>query len=303
MGKDVSNLSIENLNSIFLGKIKDYISMMKYYLTYDELQSRKNEVLDELDSIIKEYKISKKDYEESKSLVQESDDSIKVESVIKEKQDKFETVSNRISSLINNEVEFLHFMTTDFSSEYKDHGVQYTESHVKNYTKTFYTGIDTAATYSVINTLALKKRCEGENFDYPEEMEDEEVKLYQIKDEIVLDMMNLLGDNFMRFYFLGKGREFDRSLMSLFMLDAALSEKEVKNKMDSLNIGQDEAEVRLAIENRNSFDSGINRSVKENKEDFYDKYIYIVNKIKRVPKVEKIETEEEIKEKAPKGLK
>lgn len=283
MKKDISKLSAIKINSIFLEKIKDYSAIMKNFLSEEELEERKNIVLDELGNLITTFDKAKSKLKDVSSINSRALKDIKIASGVEDIKNRYLEASDRITSLITNEIEFLHFFTTDFSSEEKTHGIEYSENGEK-----FYSDIDTCVTYAVIRNLDLLKKRKNEPFNYPKELEEDDnrpIELVQIKDRILVDMLELFNDDFLHMYFLGKGNEFNERMMNYFTFVADNDQEAIFKVFDeNPGISDSDAIDIVAKGNRKEFDEGIKQSVRYNKESSYDGYVNVMINATRLQK-------------------
>lgn len=158
-----------------------------------------------------------------------------------------ESYLDYITELIFDEVLFLNVFTSSISGT---RGIVYDAGESK-----LYEGINQSLTYSLINTMALYKgKCE--TFNYPIVMEpDENVTLFQVKDSVTLDMIDIFKDNLYKMYFTGNGENFHRNMKKIFSEDELV---ELSNIVDE--------------------------SIRNNNENSYNKYSRLIKNAKEISK-------------------
>lgn len=282
MAYNVSDMRVGEIKSTLLNKVKDYVSVMGNFISSNEIEDRKKVVLEEFGKLVDEYDASRVKIEElNKKEISELDDLNRLKELNKKKLDK-------LSSIMNDEIEFLNFFTADFNSKEpeKKYGLIYEDKN--NY---FYKGINEAIRTSIIKTVDLSKKSRGEEYNYPEKLrrEDEQrdLRIYQVKDRITLDMMNLVGDSVISSYFKGKGEDLNFELVKYFVLDStntfdSHSKDYLKYKEENPYDTDDSYIIQKAKKNRDEFDKGINKSIYKNDEDYYSKYVSLLNNFKEI---------------------
>lgn len=266
---EITSSNIETINLTFLNKIKDYISIMKNFVGPEEIENRKDIICSEFQLLMDTY-------------VKSNDNDTK----------------NKIDSIINNEIGFLNFFTTNIDNK-EEHGLNYKNSNGN----VLYSGITDALTYSTIRTLGLLKESKGEEFNFPKELDEEIVRYYQIKDRLTLDLMDLFKDKIMSDFFLGKGKDFNLDMQHIFLMEASTKTDEIEKITSSGKKSVDDAVIEISARNLKEFDDGVNNSIKYNNEDYYNKYISKISYFKELSKDINWTKSDEIVEKTHKGLK
>lgn len=255
MVKSISNLNESDINEIFNMKINNYDKVLNLYLSSDEKEIIIKKFADRLNDIISKYisarenipKIDKKELAKDLKML---NDYRNIVNDIKEK----EAV---VYGLINDESKFLDLLTLN---DVGDFGLTYTDGNGKK----LYVGINDAIKKSIITNTEFyinvskddKYKESSKFFSYSEVIMTSEASLYQIKDRIVIDMYNILGDDFYKFYLMGNASEFNKRLEVIF------SEK---NKFS------EEDNIKKEIYD---FSDGIDKSIYKNDESYYTRYIY-----------------------------
>lgn len=283
MGIDISKLSVTKARLLFSEKLKTYISIMEKYMTPEELEERKGKVTDEFSELIYDYFLIQREIPEAFT------DGAKIDFTPREmkKMDRFSYVKKKLDSIVSDEIGYVNFITTNF--ETGDSGITYTSDDGKKH----YEGINKSLTYSIINVVALLKEKNNEPFEYPKEMEPgDETTLFQVKDSISIDMMQVFGDDVIRHFFLGEGAKFNDELRHLFVLDSTV-DKNASPDLVAFN----------ALSNMQEFENGIDASIYHNDEAYFGKYSYMINKFKEMVKTIDLKQIDETEQKASKGLK
>ena len=255
MVKSISNLNESDINEIFNMKINNYDKVLNLYLSSDEKEIIIKKFADRLNDIISKYisarenipKIDKKELAKDLKML---NDYRNIVNDIKEK----EAV---VYGLINDESKFLDLLTLN---DVGDFGLTYTDGNGKK----LYVGINDAIKKSIITNTEFyinvskddKYKESSKIFSSSEVIMTSEASLYQIKDRIVIDMYNILGDDFYKFYLMGNASEFNKRLEVIF------SEK---NKFS------EEDNIKKEIYD---FSDGIDKSIYKNDESYYTRYIY-----------------------------
>lgn len=300
MGNNISEMSVEKNNTIFKNKLEDYLSFMKMFLNENELEERKREILDNFHSLVSDYENSKGSYVTSDSLDISNIDSFTNMDKIHKKNKSIENMGKRIINTLNDELEFLRFITSDFTSN--THGLVFKTSDGKE----LYNGIDDSISFALIRSMALLKAKNNEPFELPDELkkDDEKLRYFQIKDRIVMDMQDLFGDEVYRQYFLGKSKEFNSNLNHIFIMEATTLEDEIKQvETKNKDNNENNAIIDIAAKNLIEFNNGINSSIKENDEFYYNKYVQVINRYKEMTKNVNWTDIDEMVEKRRRGLK
>ena len=259
MVKSISNLNKNDINEIFDMKINNYDKVLNLYLSSDEKEIIIKKFADRLNDIISKYisarenipKIDKKELAKDLKML---NDYRNIVNDIKEK----EAV---VYGLINDESKFLDLLTLNDAGDF---GLTYTDGNGKK----LYVGINDAIKKSIITNTEFyiktlpkdeyeeKYKESSKFFSSSEVIMTSEASLYQIKDRIVFDMYNILGDDFYKFYLMGNASEFNKRLEVIF------SEK---NKFS------EEDNIKKEIYD---FSDGIDKSIYKNDESYYTRYIY-----------------------------
>ena len=259
MVKSISNLNKNDINEIFDMKINNYDKVLNLYLSSDEKEIIIKKFADRLNDIISKYisarenipKIDKKELAKDLKML---NDYRNIVNDIKEK----EAV---VYGLINDESKFLDLLTLNDAGDF---GLTYTDGNGKK----LYVGINDAIKKSIITNTEFyiktlpkdeykeKYKESSKFFSSSEVIMTSEASLYQIKDRIVIDMYNILGDDFYKFYLMGNASEFNKRLEVIF------SEK---NKFS------EEDNIKKEIYD---FSDGIDKSIYKNDESYYTRYIY-----------------------------
>ena len=259
MVKSISNLNKNDINEIFDMKINNYDKVLNLYLSSKEKEIIIKKFADRLNDIISKYisarenipKIDKKELAKDLKML---NDYRNIVNDIKEK----EAV---VYGLINDESKFLDLLTLNDAGDF---GLTYTDGNGKK----LYVGINDAIKKSIITNTEFyiktlpkdeyeeKYKESSKFFSSSEVIMTSEASLYQIKDRIVFDMYNILGDDFYKFYLMGNASEFNKRLEVIF------SEK---NKFS------EEDNIKKEIYD---FSDGIDKSIYKNDESYYTRYIY-----------------------------
>lgn len=310
MIKNVSSLKITDINKILLNKIRDYVSIMGKFVSKEEIEERREILVEQLDVLVKNFDSSRKQRDDYEAIGERARENFKISAEIDKVVDIYNTSYLKLDSIINDEIGFLKFFTTNFESENpeEEHGLIYRGVNGNNY----YQDIDKSITYSVIKVMDANKRLQGEDFNYPYELRKEDeaevLRYYQIKDKLTMDMMDIFKDNLMRYYFLGKGEEFNKEVMRLFVYQSTLDIDDIKERMEKEKAKghfytEEEAIILDAIEKRDEFDKGVKKSVSKNDESYYSRYVDTVKNFQEISKEIDWSYIDEKVEKKNKGLK
>ena len=219
MVKSISNLNKSDINEIFNMKINNYDKVLNLYLSSDEKEIIIKKFVDRSDDIISKYisarkyipKIDKKELAKNLKMLND------YRNIVNDTKEK-ETV---VLDLINDESKFLDLLTLNDAGDF---GLTYTDENGKK----LYVGINDAIKKSIITNTEFyiktlpkdeyKEKYEDSSkfFSYSEVIMTSEASLYQIKDRIVIDMYNILGDDFYKFYLMGNAFEFNKRLEVIF---------------------------------------------------------------------------------------
>ena len=282
MDINISELSAKKASLLFLDKIKAYISVMENFMTPEEITTRKEEITNKFNDLIYDYFLLQREINPD---VFEVGKEVEMTPELNSKMTRFSLVKKEIEEIISDELGFVNFITKNF--ETSDSGLTYRSGDGKLHNE----GINKSITYSVINTIALLKKKNNEPFEYPKELEPgDETTLFQIKDSISIDMMDIFKDEVLKDFFLGEGSKFNDKLKQLFIIDA-------NSKMDAAP----DVVAFKALKNMQDFETGIEASVENNDETYYSDYSSVIKRFKEITKSIDLNQAEE--QKVAKGLK
>ena len=288
MSIDVSKTNLEDLNSLFLDKYQNYLSLMNNFMSEEAINERKEIVLRDFNNKIKTYFLKKDEHDYHIKKYDEYQKDIRFLDAFAQIDYEYETIKNSLEEIFESEITFLNYITTDFSlNNGETHGLLYKSSDGTVH----HDGINKAITYSIINTVAVGK---DDSFEYPKEMEsNEEISLYQVKDALAIDMMDVFGLGIVEDYFLGNGVKFNDNFRHAFMVYST-TEGEYPT---------DEEIAKRTLQNMKDFEEGVDKSFKKNDESFYSNYVNMMKKLKGIVKTTNFEYADEVYEKTAKGLK
>lgn len=291
MNIDISKMSVEKINLLFLDKLKDYLSLMSNFMSPEEIDERRNIVVDNFKELITTYTNQKKEHNLYVKAYDKLKNDVKFLDTFSQVDYNYETSKSKIEGLFKSEILFLNYITTNFElNNMEDHGVVHKSSDESIHNE----GINTALTYSVINTMAFTKERKGEPFNYPKEMEtSDEVSLYQIKDVLAIDMMEIFGMDILKDFFMGNGKGFNDKFRHL-MTVVSTTEGELPT---------DEEIAKATLKNMKDFEEGVNKSFKENDEMYIAGYISLMKLLKGAAKTVDFTYSDEVIQKVNKGLK
>ena len=281
MEMNISELSVKKTSLLFLDKLETYISIMEKFMTPEEIEKRKEELSSEFNDLIYDFYLLQEEVNPNGIT------SVEISPDQEKKMVRYSRLKKKIENIVSSEVGFVNFITTNFETD--DIGVTFrSEDGVLHHE-----GINKALTYSIINTIALLKQKNNEPFEYPEEMEpSDEMSLFQIKDSISIDMMDIFGDDVIKHFFLGEGEKFNKELRHLFVIDAT-TDKDVETEMIAVK----------ALYNMKEFEEGVEGSIKRNDETYYGNYSRLINKFKEISKSIDLKQIDENDQIMSKGLK
>ena len=293
MKVDVSKISNESMNTLFLSKYKDYLSIMSNFMTPEMIDERRIIVIDNFNKLSKAFFEQKKErdlYIHVYDTYDKFRNDVRFLDVFANIDYEYETNKDKLEDMFNNEISFLNYITTDFDLTNGElHGLLHKSSDGTMH----HEGINQALTYSVINTVAFAKARKGEPFDYPKEMEpSEELSLYQVRDVLAMDVMEVFGENVLVDFFLGNGTKFADDFRHVFMVYTTTED-----------VSTDEEIARRTMQNMKDFEEGVNKSFKKNDESYFTNYMSLMKELKGIVKATDFTYADDIYIRTNRGLK
>lgn len=290
MKVDVSKISKEKMNTLFLSKYKDYLSLMGNFMTPEMIDERRIIVINNFKRLSTDFFNQKKEHNLYTNVYDRFRNDVRFLDVFAQIDYEFEKNKVTLENIFNNEISFLDYITTDFDLTNGElHGLL----HKSSDGTVHHESINKALTYSIINTIGFGKYRKGEPFDYPEEMEsNEELSLYQVRDVLAMDMMELFGDSILVNFFLGNGAKFSDDFRHVFMVYTTTED-----------VSTDEEIIKKTIQNMDDFEAGVDQSFKKNDETYYPKYMSVMKELKGVVNSTDFTYADEVYGRVKRGLK
>ena len=291
MSIDVSKISLNKLNSLFVDKYVDYLYLMSNFMTQETMDERKNIVLNNFRKLSTDFYYQKKEYDIYASLRNKFEKDVRFLEVFTQIENEYNKSKISLEKIFDSEISFLNYITTDFElNNGETHGL----IHKSSDGTIHHEGINQAITYSVINTLAFSKRRNGEPFDYPMEMETGgETSLYQVRDVLAMDVMEVFGEGIIADFFLGNGDKFNKDFRHAFMAYTTTED----------GLFTDEDIAKRTIQNMKNFEEGVAKSFKKNDESYFSNYIGIMKKLKDIVKTTDFTYADDVYNRVKRGLK
>ncbi|MBQ1496478.1 MAG: hypothetical protein IIZ40_03960 [Bacilli bacterium] len=296
---DFSKVSKEELQDRFYGRYYDYYNILSKVMNGD--QKERMAVVAERFEYILDCFVSQR-----KQIIDDF---------------SFRGSGRMLQDIFKSEIGFLNFITE--STDKRDHelsGIVIRDNEDKNDERKIFGAINKSITYNIIRVLAFEKEKKGEPFKIPEEVIKYSDRYFRFEDSAVNYLTDLMGNDIYKYYFNGKGREFENRLFGLYK-DALMylpeCQEEVNEfyeelkgnnnkstKNDALNI--------LAASYLKNIETHLNTTGNYIVENNYDVFVDNCVKLKKAQMIKKeierqreenIEPEYEEVTKAKKGLK
>ncbi|MBR2712587.1 MAG: hypothetical protein IKE73_02635 [Bacilli bacterium] len=206
MGKSIderaNELGYDGVRSYLEDKVEDYISLMGFYCSTDEMNFKRDYLINKIRKLNNDY-FSLRDMNNN-----EQDMSDDLKRVYNEEKTKFNITKSSLEFLFNEEDFFLNFF---ISSGPNRRGVLF----VREDGNVLYNGINESLCKRVLSAMEGKRKREGKEFNYTPIIEDDNRQML-VKDEVIEDLSNenFIGPSIYRYFFNGDGYSFNEAMHS-----------------------------------------------------------------------------------------
>ena len=213
MGKSIDErakeLGYDGVRDYLEDKANDYISLMGFYCSTDEINFKRNSIINKIREYNNDYFTSpcfRKTKEEKEKIEKDMPEDLK--KVYDVEWTKFNITKNTLHFLCNDEDFFLNFF---ISAGPNRRGVLFAKADGD----ALYKGINESLCKRVLATREGKRKREGKEFNYTPIVEEDNRQML-IKDEVIEDLSNenFIGPSIYRYFFNGEGYLFDEAMHS-----------------------------------------------------------------------------------------
>ena len=218
MGKSIderaNELGYDGVRDYLEDKVNDYISLMKFYCSTDEINFKRNSKINKIREYNNDYFTSPcfgKTKDEIEKIKKDMPEDLK--KVYDEESTKYNITKSTLDLFINDEDFFLNFFISEGPNR---RGVLFPRDDGT----VLYNGINSALCKKVLAYMEGKRKKEGKEFNYEPIVEDDNRQML-VRDEVIEDLTNsnFIGTDLYRYFFNGEGYLFDEAMNSKMKRD------------------------------------------------------------------------------------
>ena len=217
MGYNISELSMSELDLIFVDKIADYKDLLDNVMQGEDCKRRFRLIARTIGMSLTNYKMLKDIVDSDKGNERDRYTFIELEKYL--------------NNILNDELEFLKFFTSSFNGNNENYGLRFQNEDGE----ILLNNINESMSYSIAQNILAVKTRKGKQFEYPKAMQerlDNPTQYVFSFDEAAVDLPKIFGNDIYKCFFTGDGQDFYYLLLNYFtddeirILDKAIDKKD-----------------------------------------------------------------------------